>query len=95
VQTLAVIIICTGQNVPSAEQVKPIVMSEIGIPKTYMPYGQPALSVLSSSVHQVNIDGYSGWLIWNWSEAPDTSFGFSPQGNQGFYTVTDLQRLLH
>ncbi|HEV2402795.1 MAG TPA: cellulase family glycosylhydrolase [Candidatus Saccharimonadales bacterium] len=72
---------------------KPAVVSEIGISKAYQPFNQPPLPVLSDSLQAINKDGYSGWLIWNWSQNPDSSFGFSPDGTNGLYTQNDLEGL--
>lgn len=73
---------------------KPVIISEIGIPKDATPFGLAPLTVLSTSIQSANTLNYSGWLIWNWAQNPDTSFGFSPEGLQGIYTLSDLQHIV-
>jgi hypothetical protein len=73
---------------------RPVVMSEIGIDKSTMPFGQPPLSVLSWSLHNVVADNYSGFVIWNWSQTPDPTYGFSTTGMNGQYTIQDLAHLM-
>ncbi len=72
---------------------KPIVMSELGVSKATRPFGEPPLRVLRSELADVGSDGYVGWLIWNWAQAPDTSYGFSPTGLHGAYTLRQLRSI--
>ena len=72
---------------------KPIVVTEIGIAKTLRPFGEQPLTALADSIRAIDQYGYSGWLIWNWSQKPDTSYGFSPSGTSGGYSQTDLAAL--
>lgn len=72
---------------------KPLLMSEIGIPKDYRPYGKNPLTTLKASTQQLDKDGYAGWLVWNWSLKPDDSYGFSPSGSRGQYSLKDLRSL--
>jgi hypothetical protein len=71
---------------------KPLILGEVGISKTTTPFGEQPLDVLK------NILGFnsgdSGALIWNWSQASDTSYGFSPAGSKGIYTLADLSNVL-
>lgn len=73
---------------------KPIVLSEIGIPKASSPFGQSAISVLNASLHTISVDHYSGWLVWNWAQTADNSYGFSPSGQDGVYTLGQLTQLV-
>ncbi len=57
---------------------KPIIVGEIGVSKSTNPFGQPPLEILGHLLASSEKDGYSGWVIWNWSLVPDSSFGFTP-----------------
>jgi hypothetical protein len=71
---------------------KPIVVTETGTDKATMPWNENPLSVLQQTISAIDADNYSGWVIWNYSETPDTSFGFSPNGNDG-YNLNSLNNL--
>ncbi|MGH7758202.1 MAG: cellulase family glycosylhydrolase [Candidatus Dormibacteria bacterium] len=72
---------------------RPIVMTEVGVSKATQPFGKSPLTVLRDSVQRIDRDGYAGWAIWNFAEQPDTSYGFSPAGLQGRYTLGQLHSL--
>lgn len=74
---------------------KPIVMSEIGIAKSSnLQFGFDPLNEFDTSLQAISSSHYSGWLIWNWAQKPDSSYGFSPDGYGGLYTLQDLHMLL-
>jgi len=70
---------------------KPFLLSEIGISKQTSPFGQNPLNILQGLI---NANTGSGSLVWNWSNKPDTSYGFSPLGTSGLYTLKDLSTVL-
>ena len=70
---------------------KPFLLSEVGISKQTSPFGRNPLNVLQGLI---NANTGSGSLIWNWSNKPDTSYGFSPLGTSGLYTLKDLSTVL-
>jgi hypothetical protein len=71
---------------------KPIVVTETGTDKSTMPWGQNSLTVLQETLSAIDADNYSGWLIWNYSQNPDTTFGFSPSGTDN-YNLSSLNNL--
>lgn len=74
---------------------KPIYIGEIGIRKDYQVYDQEPLSLLKTLIMTIQQEKYSGYLVWNWSLKDDASFGFSPGGMNGAYSLTDLMSVLH
>lgn len=71
---------------------KPFIMGEVGISKTTSPFGEAPLTMLKNIVDTNSSS--SGILIWNWSDTPDASYGFSPDGTNGQYTLADLSNVL-
>lgn len=74
---------------------KPIYVGEIGIRKSYQVFDQEPLSLLRTLVASINHEKYAGFLVWDWSLRSDESFGFSPEGNSGVYSLTDLVSVIH
>lgn len=74
---------------------KPILLEEFGVSKTTKPFGSDPLTIMKQVIIDSNQDNYAGYLIWNWSHANDTSYGFSPTGDaQGNYSLSDLTNIL-
>jgi len=74
--------------------IKPALVEELGIPKNEKPFGNNPLLVLKQIISQIKQNGYTGFLIWNWSLKPDSSFGFSPSGDKnGSYSLINLKEL--
>jgi hypothetical protein len=73
---------------------KPVIISEVGVSKATVPFTQKPLNELGLILKTSVDDNYGGWLIWNWSLTPDSSFGFSPTGTAGSYTLNDLKQLV-
>lgn len=72
---------------------RPIVMTEVGVSKQGRPFGKSPLSVLRDTVKRIGQDGYAGWAIWDYAQQPDASYGFSPDGLEGRYTLSQLHSL--
>lgn len=70
---------------------KPFLLSEVGVSKETNPFGENPVTILKDLV---DANSGSGSLIWNWSNASDTSYGFSPFGTNGIYTLKDLSNVL-
>jgi hypothetical protein len=70
---------------------KPFVLGEVGVPKESSPFGMKPLTVLKS---MLDANNSAGELVWNWSDVADTSYGFSPFGEKGVYTLSDLSTVL-
>lgn len=73
---------------------KPVVLEEFGIEKAAKPFNKEPLVALAETL-SYTAPNYQGVLIWNWSLQNDTTFGFSPNGNDnGTYSAADLRQLL-
>jgi len=70
---------------------KPFILGEVGVSKNTPSFGQTPLTMLKDIMDN---NGSSGALIWNWSDVPDASYGFSPKGTNGVYTLADLSNVL-
>lgn len=80
-----------------AQQIdKPLLLEEFGIAQSTKPFGQESLTIMKQLIKNAKQTGYNGYLIWNWSDPPDSSFAFSTHGDAaGHYSFTDLEQLLH
>lgn len=74
---------------------KPLYVGEIGIRKGFAVYGQEPLDLFKSLTAAIRKDQYNGILVWDWSLRDDASFGFSPSGMDGVYSLQDLVAILH
>jgi hypothetical protein len=72
---------------------KPIMVSELGASKTSQPFGNNPIVTLTNTVKLLNTEHYSGWIIWNYSEKSDNSFGFSPTGDYE-YNLQTLKKII-
>jgi hypothetical protein len=73
---------------------KPIYIGEIGIRKRYQLYDQNPLNILTKLSSDIKENNYAGLLIWDWSLKNDISFGFSPDGEEGKYSIDNLKSVL-
>lgn len=85
----------TNQAEKAKQIKKPIYVGEIGIRKDYQVFDQEPLNLLKELTLAIQQEKYSGYLIWNWSLKDDASFGFSPDGINGTYSLTNLISVLH
>ncbi|NTU46806.1 cellulase family glycosylhydrolase [Candidatus Roizmanbacteria bacterium] len=73
---------------------KPILLSEFGISKQTQPFAEQPLLVMKDIVRETQ-NSYQGYLLWNWSQTSDDSYGFSPAGDkQNHYNLTDLKAVM-
>lgn len=79
-----------------AKQVnKPILLEEFGIAANTRPFGEDQLSVLQQIINTSKQNSYAGYLIWDWSDTPDSAFTFSPNGeSHNGYSLPDLENLI-
>jgi hypothetical protein len=74
---------------------KPVLITEVGIPKDKSIFGEPPIATLEKFVRASKLYGFNGVLVWNWSLASDDSFGFSPDKNpENIYNMASLQNIL-
>ncbi len=75
---------------------KPIMLEEFGIAKNTTPFGNTQFPVMKQLLSVSQEDGYAGYLMWDWSDTPDSPFTFSPNGNlYGGYSLSELKQLIH
>lgn len=74
---------------------KPVYVGELGIRKEYKTYDQDPLNLFNTLTLAIDQKKYSGYIIWNWSLKEDASFGFSPDGMNGVYSLTDITSVLN
>lgn len=73
---------------------KPLLMEEFGVSKATHPFGLEPLNALQKIVGTANELHYNGYLVWNWSQRADDSFGFSPNGTANQFTLGQLKQTL-
>jgi mannan endo-1,4-beta-mannosidase len=73
---------------------KPILLEEFGIGNNTKPFGQDPLVMMKLLRNETDQDGYSGYLIWNWSDIPDSPLTFTPNGKNNHYSLTDLEHVI-
>lgn len=75
---------------------KPIIVEEFGVSKKTKPFNLNPVSEMDKLSAQIMKLKFNGILVWNWSLSSDTSFGFSPTGDDvGNYSVKDLNSILN
>lgn len=74
---------------------KPVIAGEAGVVKNETIFNEPSEYLFSQLTAFLKSSQYNGVLIWNWSILPDDSYGFSPQGTNGVYTLKNLETFLN
>jgi hypothetical protein len=93
--SLADAVVFSAKQKTAADKLeKPAYVGEVGIRKRYQVYDQEPLKILATLTDEMKHRNSAGILVWDWSLKSDTSFGFSPDGENGKYSLHDLTSIL-